>query len=108
MSVYPVRLVYMETERHVGRSQLQVIVSVSKRHFKGAVKRNRVKRQLRESYRLNKHLLQDAITDRAYSMAFLWQSDELLKSDRVYECVEKLLYRMAEEINGYGGRTQQI
>lgn len=106
LSVFPVRLVYMETEQQVGKSQLQVIISVSKRHFKGAAKRNRVKRQLRESYRLTKHLLQDTVKGRAYSMAFLWQSDELLNSDRVRKCVEKLLFRMAEKMSVYEGRMQ--
>lgn len=104
LSVFPVRLVYMETEQLEGKSQLQVMMSVSKRHFKGAVKRNRVKRQLRESYRLNKHLLQNTIKGRAYSMAFLWQCGELLNSKRVCECVEKLLCRMAEKINYDEGR----
>jgi ribonuclease P protein component len=33
-------------------------VSVSKKYFKKAVDRNRIKRQLREVYRTHKHLLQ--------------------------------------------------
>ena len=35
----------------------QVLVSVSKRHFKKAVDRNRIKRQLREVYRQHKQVL---------------------------------------------------
>lgn len=44
---FPVRLVYLQvsTEEISG---INILVSVSKRHFKRAVKRNRVKRQLRE------------------------------------------------------------
>lgn len=52
-SVFPFRVVWMET----GKDQLfpaQVAFAVPKRNFKSAVKRNRVKRILRESYRRNK------------------------------------------------------
>ena len=49
-SAFPIRAVYMPNEVGVVR----VMVSVSKRYFKRAVKRNRIKRQLREAYRLQK------------------------------------------------------
>ena len=37
----------------------QVLVSVSKRHFKKAVDRNKLKRRMREAYRMQKELLPD-------------------------------------------------
>ena len=48
----------------------QVLVSVSKRNFKRAVDRNRIKRQIREAYRLNKHLLDD-LSDK-YAIAYIY------------------------------------
>ena len=48
-SIFPIRVVYMPVEQ--GEVPASILISVSKRRFKRAVKRNRVKRQIREAYR---------------------------------------------------------
>jgi ribonuclease P protein component len=57
-NLYPLRFVLL---KHPAPSATppQVLVSVSKKYFKKAVDRNRLKRQLREAYRTHKHLLQN-------------------------------------------------
>ena len=49
-SVFPLRVVYLPVEEL--EAPVSILVSVSKRRFKRAVKRNRVKRQIIEAYRM--------------------------------------------------------
>ena len=57
---------------------VSILVSVSKRRFKRAVKRNRVKRQIREAYRMNKHGLLAVLTEKKcrLAVAFIYLSDQ--------------------------------
>jgi ribonuclease P protein component len=54
--VYPLRIVWVKSEAP-SAAPPQVLISVSKRTFKRAVDRNRLKRLIREAYRLNKYRL---------------------------------------------------
>ena len=55
-NLYPLRFVILKAENPVPEYP-QVLISVSKKYFKRAHDRNRIKRQIREAYRLNKHKL---------------------------------------------------
>ena len=74
-SIFPIRVVYMPVEQ--GEAPASILISVSKRRFKRAVKRNRVKRQIREAYRKNKSLLVDELQRREQrlAVAFIYLSD---------------------------------
>lgn len=56
VAVYPLRLVYLNTSFDDG-AKIKAGVSVSKRHFKKAVDRNRIKRLMREAFRLQKSFI---------------------------------------------------
>lgn len=51
------------------QAPVHLLISVSKRNFKKAYQRNKVKRIIRESFRLNKYLIIDSINSDEYSLA---------------------------------------
>ena len=98
MSYYPLRAVYCLVD---GEAPTKIMVSVPKRCFKRAVKRNRVKRQVREAYRKQKHMLDDkvgAMTGKTLVIAFVWLDDHLRDSSEVDRRVGSILARMIEKI----------
>ena len=99
VSVFPLRIVVMETARVANDVPIQVLVSVSKRHFKHAVDRNRVKRQVREAYRHHKQILTEKVQqEQTLAIAFIWLADELYESATVEKSVRKLLGKVAERL----------
>ena len=100
MAAFPVRVVYILKERACEDDPaVQLLVSVSKRHFKHAVDRNRIKRQLREAYRQHKQLLADVLpADQQAALAFIWLSDNHLPSADIESRVVNLLHRIRTKI----------
>ena len=99
MVAFPLRVVFIKHERTASDAPIQMLVSVPKRHFKHAVDRNHVKRQVREAYRLHKSILYDALSaGQQLSVAFVWLSDSHLPTSKVEERVITLLQRIAERL----------
>ncbi len=111
MSAFPLRVVYMpldDDEADGSPSEgpadngaacplpkAKMLISVPKKHFKRAVKRNRVKRQVREAYRKNKSI----IADKAVALAFIWTDGRLYDTRLVEEKVVNLLTRVREKLD---------
>ena len=95
VSKYPLRLVY--ADNIIEKEELiKFGVSVSKKYFKKAVDRNRLKRILRECYRLNKHLLVDSI-QKPMSLMFFYQSKEVLSYQEINEKTILLFEKFIEK-----------
>ncbi|WP_294746527.1 ribonuclease P protein component [uncultured Prevotella sp.] len=99
LAAFPLRVIYLKKEHQEGQPPVQVLISVSKRHFHHAVDRNRVKRQIREAYRHHKHLLSEGIEpQQKVAVAFIWLSNQLVPSDlinsRMKSLLEKVLHRL--------------
>ena len=60
VKAFPLRMIFVQT-KHTSNFPVQMGVSVAKRNFKLAVDRNRIKRLMRESYRLQKAIVYNNI-----------------------------------------------
>lgn len=71
VSAFPLRLVYMPIDQN-NKTLSKAGVSVSKRNFKRAVDRNRIKRLIREAYRLRKpEYLSNILTPHAFMILYI-------------------------------------
>jgi len=97
VSKYPLRLVYRQAEAN-SEEQTKIGVSVSKKYFKKAVDRNYFKRVLRETYRLNKHLLLDNL-DQPYSIMLFYQTKDRLSYQEINTKMIQLFEKFTAQIN---------
>ena len=97
VSKYPLRLVY-RAEPIETTEKIKIGVSVSKKYFKKAVDRNYFKRVLRETYRLNKHLLLDNI-EQSYSLMFFYQTKDKLSYQEINTKTIQLFEKFLLQVN---------
>jgi ribonuclease P protein component len=91
---YPLRVVWKESSPYLAAmSRVQVLISVPKRNFKSAVDRNRLKRQIREAYRLQKQEFYDKIeaSDLHISLMVSYIAKEALPFAEIEAGVRKLI-----------------
>lgn len=93
--VYPLKAVYIfGNEKH----HLQAGVSASKRNFKKAVDRNRIKRLIREAYRLQKPTLENHLiqNNQNLSIFLMHVGKEMPEYDQLMESIEKIIKRIVK------------
>ena len=75
-----------------GAEDNRILVSVPKKLFKRAVKRNLLKRRIRESWRKQKHVLGEI---KGYDILFTYSVKEVLTYEEIYEAIGKIVERIA-------------
>ena len=98
-SNFPFRVLWEFNERP--GSVLQSGFAVSSKHFKNAVDRNRIKRLMREAYRLQKNELQEQLKNRQKYLAvfFIYTGNELPEYDLVFKKMGSALIRLLKTVH---------
>lgn len=98
ISVFPIKVLYDFVEN--ASWPVQAGVTASSRSFKKAVQRNRVKRVMREAYRLQKLPLQQALREREKSLIlfFIYLGKELPVFSDLHEKMKIILQKLSEKI----------
>jgi ribonuclease P protein component len=91
ISVFPLKLVYLQAD-HGSSFKIQAGVSVSKRSFKKAVERNRMKRLIREAYRKSKYLVYASENTKNHIFMFIYQG----KNEVSYQFMEEKMVILLE------------
>lgn len=92
--VYPFRYV-VYTEEAEKRSA-EILFSTPKKFLKRANKRNKVRRRMREAYRLNKELLLGSSESRHLQVALIYSSKEVLDYKTIENATRKILEKLGE------------
>ena len=95
---FPLRVVYLPVEEE-SLTPVSILISVPKKKFKRAVKRNLIKRQIREVYRVRKYMLIDPLVEKNRRMlvAFLYLDKEIHSFAEMEKAMNKALTTLANK-----------
>lgn len=93
---FPLKLIYVPNELET-TIPIKTGVTVPKRKFKKAVDRNRIKRLLREAYRLNKHIIFNNIEGK-YALLILYLGNEMPNYGRIEKSMVSALTKLQKKI----------
>ncbi len=101
----PVRVIYtIENKEENNASISKAAVSVSSRHFKKAVQRNRIKRLLRECWRLEKNKLESVLIAHQLkaTLFFVYTGTQMPELVEINQQTKKLIERISKTISCVG------
>lgn len=97
--VYPLKCVYRSKIQAEGK--VKILISVPKRNFKKAVDRNRLKRLMRDTYRISKHSLigKSMKSKTAIDLAFIYVAKEKTEFNKMLTSMERIINKILLVIN---------
>ena len=94
---FPLKVVFMQTDLPADHPA-QAGFTVSKRNFKKAVKRNLLKRKMREAYRLNKSIIYNLDPIKQVAVMFIYSSKEIEDYQTIESGMVKALKKLSRKI----------
>ena len=98
---YPFKVVFLENECSFPVSfPISVLITVPKKRIRSAVKRNRMKRLIREAYRLNRHFFDRSLLREnvRLDIAFVYVKDDNADYPMVEKGVRKALLALGRQL----------
>ena len=94
-----IRLVWFKDSKE-DKIAIKSIIVVPKKKIKLAVKRNIVRRRMKEAYRMNKNILENIlkINDLHLSIAIIYQKEKIVPYKTVSQEIKLILERLSKEI----------
>jgi ribonuclease P protein component len=91
--VYPIKTIFYTSDQPILEPMFsQILISVPKRKFKKAVDRNRIKRLIREAFRVNKQYF-----EKETKIAFLYVANEILDLKTIEKAIVKSLVKIKSD-----------
>ena len=103
-SSFPLRVIHLDVTASApafSKSNVQAAFSVSKKYFKKAVDRNRIRRLMKEAYRLKKNELQEQLKKQQKHLVvfFIYTGNELPKYQPVFDKMGSALLRLIKIVH---------
>ena len=95
-TIYPLRVVFLKKPLE-SKLPNQVLVSIPKKVFKKAVDRNKLKRRIREAYRLNKQLIENGQVRFYFIIGYIYIGKEIANYETIKDKLKQSLLRLNEQ-----------
>ncbi|MDR0969639.1 MAG: ribonuclease P protein component [Lentimicrobiaceae bacterium] len=96
--IYPFK-VFVRENKNAEKPTLRLLISISKKRFKRAVLRNRIKRLTREGWRQNKHTLLSVCTvkESTIDVALIYTATQLHSFKEIQKKITVILRQITEQ-----------
>jgi ribonuclease P protein component len=98
--VYPCKIFYLPLPLET-QFPAQIMISVGKRAFRHAVDRNRIRRQIREVYRQNKHVFYDHLArqQKQCILAIIYTANVRIPAEELDLKIKSIIKRLKKEFD---------
>lgn len=91
--MYPIKVIWAIAPEDQ-ETPVRIAFSVGRRNFKKAVSRNRIKRKMKEAYRLNKRILTELLSNQKIRCVLIFIAREDLPNDVITKSIRTVLFKL--------------